>query len=427
MNQQSERRNLSPLLKTSSGINAVRGEGTWLFDKDGRRYLDFTSGIGVTSTGHCHPKVVEAAQKQAATLIHGQYAIVRHPPILELSERIAGLMPGPIDRIFFANAGTESIEAALRLARHATGKPNIVVFQGGFHGRTIGSLSMTSSSVGLRAGLQPMMGGVFVAPFPAAYRYGWNEKKATEFCLRELDHLFATQTHPDETAAMLVEPVQGESGYIPANTAFLQGLRERCDRHGMLLMLDEVQAGNGRTGRYWGHEHYAVQPDVIVTAKGIASGFPLSCFGAPAALMEKGRPGSQGGTYGGNAVACAAALATIDVIEQEGLVQNAEERGKQLMRLLLELQRDYPEIGDVRGKGLMIGTEMVDGNGRPDGERAGALLGACEERGLLMIRCGPYGKQVVRWLPPLIVDHDQVEQAVDTFHKALDATRHRAR
>lgn len=423
MNPQSAHHNLSSLLKTSSGIRAARGEGAYIFDEDGRRYLDFTSGIGVTSTGHCHPKVVEAAQKQAATLIHGQYAIVHHSPMLELSERIAGLMPGAIDRIFFSNAGTESIEAALRLARQATGKPNIVAFQGGFHGRTIGSLSMTSSSVGLRAGLQPMMSGVFFAPFPATYHYGWNEKKTTEFCLRELDHLFVTQTHPDETAAMLVEPVQGEAGYIPANTAFMHGLRERCDKHGLLLILDEVQAGNGRTGRYWGHEYFDVQPDIVVTAKGLASGFPLSCFGAPEALMKKGWKGSQGGTYGGNAVACAAALATIGVIEREGLVKNAEERGRQLMRLLQELQRDYPEIGDVRGKGLMLGTEMIDRDGQPDGERAGALLKACQERGLLMIRCGPYGKQTVRWLPPLIVDHDQVDEAVATFRKALDATR----
>jgi len=423
MKKQTDHGNLSPLLKQSSGLNAARGEGCYIFDEDGKRYLDFTSGIGVTSTGHCHPKVVEAAQKQAATLIHGQYAIVRHPPMLELSERLAAIMPGPIDRIVFSNAGTEAIEAALRLARQATGKPNVIVFQGGFHGRTMGSLSMTSSSVGLRAGIQPMMAGVFVAPFPATYHYGWNEKKTTEFCLRELDHLFATQTHPDETAAMLVEPVQGESGYIPANTEFMKGLRERCDKHDMLLMIDEVQAGNGRTGRYWGHEHFDGEPDMVVTAKGLASGFPLSCFGAPADLMAKGWPGSQGGTYGANAVSCAAAVATLDVIEQEGLVENAEERGRQLHRLLLELQRDYPEIGDVRGKGLMIGCEMIDKDGRPDGERAGKLLAACEERGLLMIRCGPYGKQVVRWLPPLIVNGDQVNQAVDTFREALDATR----
>jgi len=423
MKKQTDHGNLSPLLKQSSGLNAARGEGCYIFDEDGKRYLDFTSGIGVTSTGHCHPKVVEAAQKQAATLIHGQYAIVRHPPMLELSERLAAIMPGPIDRIVFSNAGTEAIEAALRLARQATGKPNVIVFQGGFHGRTMGSLSMTSSSVGLRAGIQPMMAGVFVAPFPATYHYGWNEKKTTEFCLRELDHLFATQTHPDETAAMLVEPVQGESGYIPANTEFMKGLRERCDKHDMLLMIDEVQAGNGRTGRYWGHEHFDGEPDMVVTAKGLASGFPLSCFGAPADLMAKGWPGSQGGTYGANAVSCAAAVATLDVIEQEGLVENAEERGRQLHRLLLELQRDYPEIGDVRGKGLMIGCEMIDKDGRPDGERAGKLLAACEERGLLMIRCGPYGKQVVRWLPPLIVNGDQVNEAVDTFREALDATR----
>lgn len=268
-----------------------------------------------------------------------------------------------------------------------------------------------------------MMGGVFIAPFPATYRYGWNEKQATAFCLDELDHLFATQTHPGETAAMLIEPVQGESGYIPANAAFLQGLRERCNRHNMLLMIDEVQTGNGRTGRYWGHQHFSVQPDVVVTAKGLASGFPLSCFGASEELMARGSPGSQGGTYGANAVACAAALATLDIIAEESLVENAEERGRQLMRLLKETQRDYSEIADVRGKGLMLGTEIVDDEGNPDGKRAAAILRACEERGLLMIRCGPYGKQVVRWLPPLIVNGDQINWAVECFRESLDATK----
>lgn len=423
MSQQSEAGALSPLLKQSSDVTATRGEGAYIFDQDGNRYLDFTSGIGVTSTGHCHPKVVEAAREQVGKLIHGQYAIVKHPPIVELAERLAELMPDAIDRFFFANAGTEAVEAALRLARQATGKPNIIVFQGGFHGRTMGSLSMTTSSVGLRAGLQPMMGGVFVAPFPATYHYGWDEQTANAFCLRELDHLFATQTHPDETAAMLVEPVQGESGYVPANTAFFQGLRERCERHDVLLVIDEVQAGNGRTGAYWGHKHFDVRPDVLVTAKGLASGFPLSCFGAPEALMAKGRPGSQGGTYGGNAVACAAAIATLDVIRDEGLVENAGARGKQLMDSLCALKQDFPEMGDVRGKGLMIGVEMVDGDGRPDGDRAGRVLKACEQRGLLMIRCGPYGKQVVRWLPPLVVTWEQVDWAVARFREALEATR----
>ena len=413
---------LSPLLKQSSDLTAVRGEGAWLYDSEGRRYLDFSSGIGVTSTGHCHPRVVEAARDQAGKLIHGQYAIMKHQPLLTLTERLGELLPAGLDRLFSANAGTEAVEAALRLARQATGRQNVIVFQGGFHGRTMGSLSMTTSSVGLRAGLQPMMGGVVVAPFPNVHHYGWDEATTTDFCLRELDNLLHTQTAPAETAAVLLEPVQGEAGYVPANSAFMRGLREICDAHGMLLILDEVQAGNGRTGRYWGHDHFGVAPDLLVTAKGLASGFPLSALAAPAAIMEQGWPGSQGGTYGGNAVACAAAVATLEVIRDEGLVENAAARGEQLHERLLEVQRQHPAISDVRGLGLMQGTVLVDGEGRPDGARAGRVLKEMEARGVVMIRCGAYGQQIVRWLPPLIVTAEQVDQAVDTFAEALAAT-----
>ncbi len=412
---------LSPLLKQSSGVVAERGEGAYLIGADGRRYLDFTSGIGVTATGHCHPKVVEAAQRQAATLIHGQYAIVRHDPLLRLAERLSERMPGPIDRIFFSNAGTEACEAALRLARQATGRPNIIVFQGGFHGRTMGSLSMTSSSVGLRAGVQPMMGGVVVAPFPNARRYGWDDEETAAFCLRELDHILATQTMPAEAAAFFVEPIQGEAGYIPAGRTFLQGLRERADRHGILLIADEVQCGYGRSGAFWAHEHFGVQPDIVITAKGLASGFPLSAFGASEALMGRGWPSSQGGTYGGNAVSCAAALATLEVIDEEGLVENAREQGALLRRRLDALAQEEPALAAVQGRGLMHGAELVDAQGHPDGDRAARVLQEMEARQVLMIRCGPYG-QIVRWLPPLIVTSAEIERAVDAFAEALRAT-----
>jgi acetylornithine aminotransferase/4-aminobutyrate aminotransferase len=413
---------LSPLLKQSSTLIAVRGEGMYLYGADGRRYLDFSAGIGVTSTGHCHPKVVAAAQKQAQTLIHGQYTTLLHPALIRLTERLSAKMPKLIDTLFYASAGTEAVEGALRLCRHATGRSNIIVFHGGFHGRTMGALSLTTSGIGMRTGLQPMMGGVIVAPFPHAHRWGWSAEDATRFCLRELDYIFATYSAPTETAAMFIEPMQGEGGYVPANRGFMQGLRERCDRHGILLVLDEVQTGYGRTGRFWAHEHFELQPDIVVTAKGIASGFPLSAFGAPRALMAKGLPGSQGGTYGGNAVACAAALATLDVIEEEGLVENAAAQGGHLISLLRELQKDHPEIGDVRGLGLMLGTEIVDHAGQPDGKRAERLVRAAERRGLLMIRSGAFGGQVVRWLPPLIVKREHIEEAVSIFREALDET-----
>lgn len=414
---------LSPILKQSSDVMAVSGEGMYVYDEQGSKYLDFASGIGVLSTGHCHPKVVEAAQAQVGQIIHAQYGIVKHRPIMQLSERLGYYMPGSIDSMFYASAGTEAVEASIRLSRHATGKPNIIAFRGCFHGRSMGSLSTTTSSAPIRQGLQPMMGGVPIAPFPDTHWYGWDEETTANFCLRELDFILQTYSVPSETAAMLIEPIQGEAGYIPANTTFMQGLRERCDKHNILLVMDEVQAGNGRTGSYWGHDHYHVQPDVLVTAKGIASGFPLSVMAAPAELMSRGYPGSQGGTYGGNAVACAAANATLDVIEEEGLVANAGEQGAHLKARLQDLQKSYPEIGNVSGEGLMIGTHMVDRDGQPDGDRAGKLLKECERHGLLMIKCGAWGGQVVRWIPPLIVTREQIDWAVDTFEAALKATR----
>lgn len=413
---------LSPILGQSSRVVAEHGEGVYLYGRDGRRYLDFTAGIGVTSTGHCHPKVVAAAQQQVATLIHGQYTTVMHPRLLELTERLGDVLPDHLDTLFYASAGTESVEAAVRLARHATGRPNLVAMEGGFHGRTAGALSLTTSKVALRAGLQPLMGGVFTTPFPHAYRYGWDAEEASRFCLRELDHLFATRSAPAETAAIIVEPVLGEGGYVPATSTFLQGLRARCDEHGILLIVDEVQTGVGRTGRFWGHQHFDVRPDVLITAKGLASGFPLSAMAAPRAVMERAWPGSQGGTYGGNAVACAAALATLDVVEEEGLVGNAVTLGERLGTALEKLAAEHPAVADVRGLGLMLATELVDGAGQPSGRLARRVLDEAERRGLLLLACGPQGN-VVRWIPPLIVTAEQVDEAVSIYADALEAAR----
>ncbi|MBO0850933.1 MAG: aminotransferase class III-fold pyridoxal phosphate-dependent enzyme, partial [Pseudonocardia sp.] len=322
---------LSPVLKQATPVRAVRGEGVYLYDADDRRYLDFTAGIGVTSTGHCHPRVVEAAQKQVATLIHGQYTTVMHEPLLALTDRLGEVLPERLDSLFYMNSGSEAVEASVRLARHATGRQGIVSFAGGFHGRSMGAAALTTSGAKIRAGLGPLMPGVSVAPFPYAFRYGWSVPEAVEFCLRELDYLLATASPVADTAAFLVEPVLGEGGYVPTPPEFLAGLRERADRHGILLIVDEVQTGVGRTGKFWGHQHTpGVEPDILITAKGLASGFPLSGIAAPTELMAKAWPGSQGGTYGGNAVACAAALATLDVVRDENLVDNAAEQGRRL-------------------------------------------------------------------------------------------------
>ena len=411
---------LSPILKQATPVLAERGEGVYLYGEDGRRYLDFTAGIGVTSTGHCHPKVVKAVQEQAAKLIHGQYTTVMHRPLLTLSERLGSVLPEGLDALFYVNSGSEAVEAALRLVRHATGRANVVVFHGSFHGRTIGAASMTTSATKFRAGFAPLMGGVTVAPFPTAYRYGWSEQEATRFALRELDYALATMSAPAETAAFFVEPVLGEGGYVPANTEFLAGLRERADRHGILLVVDEVQTGFGRTGRFWGHEHFDVRPDVVITAKGLASGFPLSAIAAPRDLMAKAWPGSQGGTYGGNAVACAAALATLDVVQSEGLVENADKMGARLREGLAKVAADVPAIGDVRGLGLMLGNEFVDRDGEPDAATAARVQQAAVAAGLLLLTCGAAGN-VVRMIPPLVVTADQIDEALALWREAIAA------
>ncbi len=413
-----EPRHLSPLLERATAVHAARGEGVYIIDPEGKRYLDFTSGIGVTSTGHCHPKVVEAIRKQAGTLIHGQYTTVLHPLLEELALRLTEVLPGEIDSLFYVSAGTEAVEASVRLARHATGKSNLIVFHGGFHGRTTASLSMTTSKTGYGDGLQPLMAGVFVAPFPYAYRYGWDIEEAVDFCLGELDFLLATQTAPNDTAAMVVEPLLGEGGFVPAPHSFLRGLRERCDQHGILLIVDEVQAGFGRTGSFWGHDCSGVIPDVVIMAKGLASGMPLAAMAANRHLMEKAWPGSQGGTYGGNAVGCAAALATLDVIQRERLVENAAVVGARLLEQLRDVANLHDAIGDVRGRGLMIGTEFSRPDGTPDGETATSVRYRCERRGLLLLPCGAFG-QVVRWLPPLIVSKAQVKEAAGIFEESV--------
>ncbi|MEV4677183.1 aminotransferase class III-fold pyridoxal phosphate-dependent enzyme [Actinomadura sp. NPDC049382] len=409
---------LSPLLKQATPVLAERGEGVYLYDTEGRRHLDFTAGIGVTNTGHCHPRVVEAAQKQVGTLIHGQYTTVMHEPLLRLVDALGDVLPDGLDSLFFLNSGSEAVEASIRLARHATGRQNIVVFHGSFHGRTMGAAALTTAGTKFRAGIGPLMPGATIAPFPQAYRYGWDEEEATRFALRELDYLLVTASPASDTAAFVVEPVLGEGGYIPAPPAFLEGLRERADRHGILLIMDEVQTGFGRTGRFWGHQHADARPDVLITAKGLASGFPLSAIAAPTALMEKARPGSQGGTYGGNAVACAAALATLQVIDEEGLVANAERQGARLNDGLRKVAADHPEIGDVRGLGLMQASEFTGPDGEPDAAAAQRAHQAAAEHGLLLLTCGAYGN-VVRMIPPLIVTDAQVDDALALWSRAV--------
>lgn len=412
--------NLSPQLRQATPVVAVRGEGAYLHGEDGRRYLDFTAGIGVTSTGHCHPRVVAAAQEQVGTLIHGQYTTVMHQPLQRLTAKLGEVLPEGLDSLFFTNSGSEAVESALRLARQATGRPNVLVCHGGFHGRTVAAASMTTSGTKFRSGFSPLMSGVVVTPFPTAYRYGWDEETATRFALKELDYVLQTISPPDDTAAIIVEPVLGEGGYVPATEGFLQGLRERADRHGFLLIVDEVQTGVGRTGRFWGHDHFGIRPDILVTAKGLASGFPLSGIAASEELMAKAWPGSQGGTYGANAVACAAAAATLDVVRDENLVANADAMGARLRSGLEDVAAKNPAIGDVRGLGLMLASEFVTEDGEPDPATAGRVQRAAVDEGLLLLLCGAWN-HVVRMIPALVVDEAAVDEGLRAWSAAVSA------
>ena len=417
-NQSEALSHLSPVWTHYTEIVAERGEGSKIYGTDGKEYLDFTCGIGVTSTGHCHPKVVAAIQKQAGLLLHGQINIIRHKPLLELVEELQPIVPSSIDGYFFTNSGAEALEGAIKLARQATGRPNVIVFQGSFHGRTVGTMSLTTSKTIYRAGYQPLMPGVFVAPYPYAFRYGWDEEETSRWCLDELELLLLTQTAPEETAAILIEPVLGEGGYVVPPVSFMKGIRGICDRTGILLIADEVQSGIGRTGKWFAIEHFGIQPDIMTVAKGIASGMPLSGVLSRMDLMKKWTPGSHGGTYGGNAVAAAAAVATIQAIKEENLLLNAQARGQQLVSGLRKLQEEYPVIADVRGLGLMIGTEIRDANHKPDKATAKGLIHACLDRNLLLISCGPWDN-TIRWIPPLVVSEGEIFQALDIFEKSL--------
>jgi 4-aminobutyrate aminotransferase len=408
---------ISPVWSRVTNILVERGEGAYLYDVDGERYLDFTCGIGVTNTGHCHPRIVEAAREQVGKMIHAQINIIYHQPLLRLAEALREVVPPSLDTFFFSNSGAEAVEGAVKLARHATGRPNVIVFQGSFHGRTNQTMAMTTSKTIYRQHYQPLAAGVFVAPYPYAYRYGWELEETSRWCLRELRHLLATQTAPSETAAIIVEPVLGEGGYVVPPASFLHGLREVCDEHGILLVADEVQSGFGRTGRFFAVEHFDLKPDIMTMAKGLASGFPLSGVAAPRRLMDRWMVGTHGGTYGGNAVACAAAEATVRVL-QEGLVDNAARMGDFLVNGLREVQGRYPVIGDVRGLGLMVGCEFTNPDGTPASDLVKKILARCLEDKLLLLNCGTYSN-VIRWIPPLIVDREQIESALGIFEWAL--------
>jgi len=418
------RAGVPPVWARYTDLVVERASGSWIETVDGQRYLDYTCGIGVTNTGHAHPRVVAAIAEQASRGIHLQQNIVYHQPGLELHQRLPRRFPNPRPGtdygLFLSNSGAEAVEAAVKLAKAVTHRPIVIAFRGGFHGRTHGAMALTSSNVKYRAHFEPLMGGVHFAPYPYPLRMGGDEA-ALAATLTALDDLFAGVVSPDDVAAFIVEPVLGEGGYVVPPDGFLPALRSLADRHGILLAVDEVQSGYARTGRFFATEWTDASPDIVIMAKGIASGLPLSGILAPRQLLDQLAPGSHGGTYGGNAVACAAALATLDVIDDERLADRAQELGGRLLDGLRAAAEGHSSVAEIRGRGLMLAIEFAEGDSltpRPD--LAKGMLAQAMARNLLLLSCGTHG-QVVRIIPPLVTTEDEVDLALGTIGESLDA------
>ena len=415
---------ISPSYTRSYPLVAKRGRGTRVEDVDGNEFLDFAAGIAVVSTGHCHPEVVKAIQQQAGELIHMSGTDFYYEGLVTFAERLSAIapMPGP-HRFYYGNSGAEAIECALKLARYHTGRQNVIAFLGAFHGRTMGALSLTASKPQQKRRFAPLVPGVTHIQYPYTYRgcpNGSVEEQETYAlgCARYIEErLFKTMLPPEEVAAIFVEPIQGEGGYVVAPTVFMQELRRICDRHGILLVADEVQSGAGRTGKWWAIEHTGVEPDIVCMAKGIASGMPLGVCMARAEIMDW-KPGSHASTFGGNPVAIAAALATMDVLEREGIA-NAAKTGAAMIERLKGWVAKYPVVGDVRGRGLMIGVEIV----KDQKTREAAplvrdrIVDLAFERGLLILGCG---ESSLRLAPPLVVQRGEVDVALEILEECIE-------
>ncbi len=405
---------LSNVWSKVTDLHVVRGQGCRVFDASDNAYLDFTAGIAAASTGHCHPKVVQAIADQAQRFIHAQANVYSHDLLEPLATRLDGLTPKGIDTFFFANSSDEILEAAVKLAKHTTGRHTVVTFDGAFHGRTLLTLAMSTSRAIDRDGYGPFPSGVHVAPFPDPHAS--DQESEISRALRGLDRLFATQVPAHEVAAIIVEPVIGERGYIPTPAAFIEGLAERCREHGILFVADETQSGFGRTGKMFAIEAHDVEPDIICMAKGIASGFPFAALGTRRAHDDKWRTGSHGGSSNGTPIGCAAALATIDVLTEPGFLDNVRARGDQLIDALRDLQQLDDALLHVRGRGLMVAVEF------DSAARAAAIVEHClRESGVILMTAGTR-KRTIRWMPPLIVNAAEISEAIDAFAAAIRAT-----
>jgi 4-aminobutyrate aminotransferase len=418
-----DRRVLSPSYTRSYPLVAAHGEGAIVEDVDGNRFLDFNAGIAVVATGHCHPEVVASIQQQAERLIHMSGTDFYYENMVELAERLAALAPGGLERrVYFGNSGTEAIEAAIKMARYHTGRDKFIAFLGGFHGRTLGSLALTASKSVQRKGFGPLMPGVTHVPYAYCYRcaYGKRPETCAVECVKVIEErLLKTILPAEEVAAIVLEPVQGEGGYIVPPRKFFDELQRVARKYGILLILDEVQSGMGRTGKMWAAEHFGAVPDIMAVAKGIASGLPLSATVARTELMQW-KPGAHASTFGGNPVSVAAALTTIELLERE-LIDNAAAVGRYMHSRMADWPRRFPRVGEVRGLGLMIGIEVVSDQERrtPAPDLRNHLVRAAFERGLLVLGAG---ESSIRLSPPLIITRDQADFALETLESCLATT-----
>jgi 4-aminobutyrate aminotransferase len=413
---------LAPCLSQDwPNLPAAWAEGVYIYDRDGKRYLDFLAGFGACNAGHNHPRIVAAAREQMRHMVHAPVGVMAHEPLLRLAHELGSVAPGGANMFFFGNSGSEAVDGALKLARHVSGRSDLIAFLGSFHGRMLGGTAVTASKVSYREGHGPHLPGVHFARFPDPYRsLAPDEDAVIDEALGDIERLFEYVVPPENVAAILVEPIQGEGGYIFPPRRWLQALRDICDEHDILLIFDEVQSGFGRTGEWFAADLYDVQPDVVCLAKGIANGFRLSALGARREIMGRWGAASHGTTYGGNPMACAAALATLDVIRDENLLENAREQGAYMMEALCDLEGHSPIVGDVRGAGLMIAVEFIKpGTDKvPNSEAVGRILDRCLRGGLLMYPCGHW-TQTIRLIPPLTITRRQVDEGLDIFRHAV--------
>jgi 4-aminobutyrate aminotransferase len=403
----------TPALHMYYPITVASAKGVYLYSSAGRKYMDFSSGLAVLNIGHNHPRVLEAVRSQLLHCVHTG-GIYYNETTVAAAEHLVSITPDGLDMLFFSNSGAEAVEGALKLARHVTGRQGIISFTGAFHGRTLGALSVTTSSARYRKYCHPLLPSVYQVPYPYCFRCVFRCKPAEcgLHCLDYLKNFVERVISPEEVAAIIIEPVLGEGGYFPAPVRFLAGLRELCSMHGILIIADEVQSGVGRTGKWFAVEHYGVIPDIMTVAKGIASGFPLSAMVSTPQLMNKWPAGAHGTTFGGNPVSCAASIATIEVIREEGLLEKSTAAGDAAIARLREFGDDHPFIGSVRGYGYMIGIEFVMENGAPDGEACGKVLDYCLKKGLILISCG-LERNVIRFIPPLTATENEIDEAID--------------